>query len=131
MGVKLVGEALAHVCPQLGRYHASRVALLLMARVAIDTDPEPWYGAGWQPIADALALTGTDRDRRARVGKVLVPLLDLGVIYINRREAPGRHTKYGLQLSRLRVVRAPETTPSEPVDNHSETHPEPVDNYLG
>lgn len=118
MGATLVAAALVHVCPALGRNHASRVALLLMANTAKDNDPEPWYGAGWQPIAAALGLAGSETTQRDRVTKVLAELENLRVIRIIEAKAPGRHVRYGLQLGRLRLVHNSPDSPQLPVDNH-------------
>jgi hypothetical protein len=117
MGAALVASAVVNVLPSLGRNHASRVALLVMANTAKDNDPEPWYGAGWWPIAQALGLSGTEATQRDRVTKVLGQLEDLRVIRIIEAKAPGRHVRYGLQLGHLRLVH-----------NSDQDHPQPVDN---
>lgn len=123
MGASLVALAVAHVLPSLGRNHASRVALLVMANTAKDNDPEPWYGAGWWPIAQALGLSGSEATQRDRVTKVLGQLEELRVIRIVQAKAPGRHVRYGLQLGRLRLVHNSDDEYPEPVDNHRTAMP--------
>jgi len=123
MGASLVAAATINVCPALGRNHASRVALLIMANTAHDKDPQPSYWAGWKPIARALGLSGSDRDQRHRVTKVLGPLADLGVVELVEHSAPGRNARYRLHLwpgAHLRLVHSVDNPPSEdtqPVDN--------------
>jgi hypothetical protein len=123
MGASLVALAVANVLPSLGRNHASRVALLVMANTAKDNDPEPWYGAGWWPIAQALGLSGTEATQRDRVTKVLGQLEDLRVIRIIEAKAPGRHVRYGLDFWRpLRLIHSVDNPPHEDpgsVDNSS------------
>jgi hypothetical protein len=98
MGASLVAAATLNVCPALGRNHAARVALLVMANTAKDTDPEPWYQAGWGPIARALGLSGSDNTQRDRVTKILGQLEDMRVIRIIEAKAPGRQVRYGLEF---------------------------------
>jgi hypothetical protein len=117
MGASLVAAAVINVCPSLGRNHASRVALLIMANTALDRDAEPWYGAGWKPIAAALGLGGSERTQRDRVTKVLGELEDLGVIRLAKASYPGTPAVYALQLHRLRLIHSVTEDPSEPVDN--------------
>jgi hypothetical protein len=121
MGASLVAAAVINVCPALGRNHASRVALLIMANTARDSDPEPWYQAGWRPIATALGLSGSEATQRDRVTKVLGQLEDMRVIRILEAKAPGRQVKYGLHLGRMRLVHS--------VDNHPQEDTHPVDNH--
>lgn len=117
MGASLVAMATVNVLPSLGRNHASRTALLIMVNTAKDNDPEPWYQAGWEPIARALGLAGSDRDRRDRVGKIMGQLEEVGAIRMLQAAAPGRSVKYGFNLTRLRLVHNSDQPSTEPVDN--------------
>jgi hypothetical protein len=121
MGASLVAAATVNVLPLLGRNHAARVALLVMANTAKDTDREPWYQAGWQPIAHALGLSGSDATQRDRVTKILGQLEAIHAISIIEAKAPGRQVKYGLDFWRpLRLIHS--------VDNPPLKDPKPVDN---
>ena len=123
MGGSLVAAATINVCPALGRNHASRVALLVMANTAQDRDPQPCYWAGWKPIARALGLSGSERTQHHRVNKILGELADLGVVELVELPAPGRNAKYALNVwpsTRLRLVHS--------VDNHPQEDTQPVDN---
>lgn len=117
MGASLVAWAAVNVLPSLGRNHASRVALLLMANTAKDNDPEPWYQAGWEPIAKALGLAGSERDQRDRVAKICGQLEEIGAIRMLQAAAPGRSVKYGFNLTRLRLVHNSDQQSTESVDN--------------
>ena len=123
MGASLVAAATVNVLPHLGRNHAARVALLIMANTAKDGDAEPWYQAGWKPIAEALGLSGTEATQRDRVTKVLGQLEDIHAIRIIQAKAPGRQVRYGLQFWRpLRLIHSVDNPPNEdtgPVDNNS------------
>ena len=123
MGASLVAAATINVCPALGRNHASRVALLIMANTAHDKDPEPAYWAGWKPIARALGLSGSDRTMNNRVNKILGELADLGVVELVEHSAPGRNARYRLHLWPARQLRLVHS-----VDNPPEEDPQPVDN---
>ena len=117
MGATLAAMAAANVLPALGRNHASRVALLIMVNTAKDQDPEPWYQAGWQPIAGALGLAGTERDQRDRVAKIMAQLEQIGAIRMLQAAAPGRSVRYGFNLTRLRLVHNSDAEDPQPVDN--------------
>ena len=123
MGASLVAAATVNVLPHLGRNHAARVALLIMANTAKDTDAEPWYQAGWWPIAQALGLSGSDATQRDRVTKVLGQLEAIHAIRIIQAKAPGRQVKYGLDFWRpLRLIHSVDNPPHEDpgsVDNSS------------
>jgi hypothetical protein len=120
VGASLVSAALINVCPALGRNHASRVALLIMANAALDRDAQPVYWAGWKPIARALGLAGSERTQHHRVTKILGELADLGVVECVVPSAPGRNARYALYLGHLRLVHS--------VDNPPQEDPQPVDN---
>ncbi|WP_406046574.1 hypothetical protein [Kribbella sp. NBC_00889] len=121
MGASLVAAATVNVLPHLGRNHAARVALLIMANTAKDNDAEPWYQAGWRPIASALGLSGSEATQRDRVTKVLGQLEDIHAIRIVQAKAPGRQVKYGLDFWRpLRLIHS--------VDNPPHRDPGTVDN---
>lgn len=123
MGASLVASALVHVCPSLGRNHASRVALLIMANTAHDKDPEPSYWAGWKPIARSLGLSGSERTQHHRVNKILGELVDVGAIRLAQPSAPGRNARWSLHVwpgAHLRLVHSVDNPPAEdtePVDN--------------
>ena len=123
MGASLVAAATANVLPHLGRNHAARVALLVMANTAKDNDAEPWYQAGWWPIAQALGLSGSEATQRDRVTKILGQLEAIHAIRIIQAKAPGRQVKYGLDFWRpLRLIHSVDNPPHEDpgsVDNSS------------
>jgi hypothetical protein len=98
MGASLVASALTVWGPKLGRYHAARVALLVMANTALDDDLEPAYWRGPEPIATALGLGGSPRTRDKRVSEALRPLLHVGAIARVSEPAQGRRARYRLHV---------------------------------
>lgn len=103
MGANNVAVALTIWGPQLGRYHASRVALIVMANTAKDGDDEPAYWGGPVPIAVALGL-GDSRTLAKQVSYALKPLLQVGAITVLEKPSRGRRAKYGLNLKSLSVT---------------------------
>lgn len=84
MGTRLAIKAWAYGWPRLGHTatdQAARVALTVMAFHALDRDPAPWYGQGWEPIAEGLGITSrTDNAAQVAVSRALGRLVDAGLI---------------------------------------------------
>lgn len=101
MGAANVAAVLAVWGPRLGRNHAARVALVVMANTSLDNDkldkagqvirPRCIYFGGWSPIAWALGLAGTNEYQRQHVSRHLLALTKLGAIEMIRRPAPNEH----------------------------------------
>lgn len=95
---------------------ATRV-LVRMTLSAKDTDPQPVYWAGWEPLAVALGYdipTGDDEESQARrrvlqefVRRAVAPLTLAGILTVAKRAAPVRNTRYDIHLG----IAADEATP--------------------
>ena len=105
MGASNVVRASVIWCPRLGRYHASRVVLLVMASHTVDSDAEPAYFGGHQRLADALGLVGDPKTRQKRVSDAIRPLVELGAVTVERQSSDGRRPRYRLNLDLLAVAR--------------------------
>src|SRR6478752_4747041 len=87
--------------PRLARYHASRVALTVIALTSMDGAEDPAYWGGPSPIASALGLSGSVRSQQKGVREALVPLLRVGAITTIEKGSQGRRAKYRLNLKPL------------------------------
>ncbi len=76
--------------------HAPTRALVFMALVALDSDPEPSYFGGRIALAEALGAPSTTSGFRA-VDRVMATLSTVGLTMVIRKGAPGRHTRYLLR----------------------------------
>lgn len=123
MGASNVALAATLWCPRLGSNNAARVALLVMANVALDNDSTKdgkvtrrrrLYFAGYPLIADALGLKGDEATQRQCVSRHISTLVKVGAVSVAEKHAPGRNAKYQLNLD-LGTV-APETQVS--TDEH-------------
>lgn len=104
MGVRNAKAAIAQWGPRLGRHHASRVALTVMAIKTRDSDVQPTYFAGFEPIAEALGATGEQRTRINVVNRALRPLIQRGAIEVLSASGNGRRTTYALKLDQTMVI---------------------------
>lgn len=105
VGSRLVALAVTNALPNLGTDDRARVALLVMALTAHDTDHTPTYFAGWQPLAKAMGFSPDDTSGRRAVERAITRLRHLG--YVRQSpEAPRSH-KRRWQLNLLPQERAP------------------------
>lgn len=103
MGSSNVAAAVLHVMPRLGTHHRTRVALAVMANIALDEDrpgqPRREYFGGWRVIARALALEGSVESQRQAVSRALRPAKEIGAIEVIHRVRNERQvTSYRLHL---------------------------------
>lgn len=101
MGAENVAWVLTRASPALGDHHRTKVALAVMALVALDHDtigpagdplPARTYFGGWRPIAHALGLKGTPETQAQAVSRALKVARDLGLVEVVTRAQKGRST---------------------------------------
>ena len=84
--------------PHVGLRYGTKLVLIRMALTALDSDPEPAYWAGWQPLAQILDLVGTDETNRRRIRERIAELHDAGAVTRTKRGHNGSNAVYRLWL---------------------------------
>ena len=100
MGRELVTRACIDVWSRPDLSHPARVVLVRMCLQAKDTDPEPVYFAGWQPLAMALGypdISSGGAGERA-VSRAINELTKAALVSADPRKPRSHKRRYRLTL---------------------------------
>lgn len=78
--------------------------LTFICLITLDKDPEPTYWGSTDALVAAIGRAGppTDADYRA-LRRAIKPLVDNGVLAVDKRSVPGHPPRYRLQITGQKV----------------------------
>ncbi len=78
--------------------------LTYIALITLDRDPEPVYWGSTEALIEALGRKGepSEADYRA-LRRAIKPLVDSGVLAVDKRSVPGHPPRYRLQITGRKV----------------------------